>query len=321
MQFINIKKLLIGIIFIVTIIIIGYQFREVVPNPEVTSDFTEASTEVKEIIRTSCYDCHSNETKISFYNKIPFIAEMVRKDVTEGRAKLNFSEWDKYSEKEKKTILYNILTKVKKNIMPPKSYSFIHPEAEIDEKELAALETYIKGLDDDIDIKDSSVNELDFESDYNKWIDNQGKNKIVKNAPNGIEFPNDYRSWQVVSSSFRKDHNSLRVILGNDIAINAIKENKINPWPDGAILGKVVWNQRSDENWEAAVVPSTFIHAEFMFKDSNKYKDTKGWGWARWVDQELKPFGKDSNFSQSCIECHVPVKDRDYVFTTPSIFP
>ncbi|KAB8155004.1 cytochrome P460 [Kordia sp. TARA_039_SRF] len=321
MQFINMKKLLTGIILIVTIIIIGYQFIEVVPNPEVTSDFTEATTEVRKILRTSCYDCHSNETKISFYNKFPFVAEMVRKDVTKARAKLNFSEWDKYSEKEKKTILYNVLTKIKKNIMPPKSYSFIHREAEIDKKELAILETYIKGLDDDLGIKILESDELDFEGDYNNWIDNQGKKKTVKNAPNGIEFPYDYRNWQVVSSSFRKDHNSLRVILGNDIAINAIKENKINPWPDGAILGKVVWNQRSDENWEAAIVPSTFIHAEFMFKDSNKYKTTKGWGWARWVDQELKPFGKDANFSQSCIQCHTPVKDRDYIFTTPSIFP
>jgi len=315
----NMKKLMIGVILVASIIVVGYQFRDVVSNPPITSDFTEAPVEVREIIRTSCYDCHSNETKISFYNKLPIIAELVEKDVKEGRAKLNFSEWDKYSEKEKKTILYNILTKIKKNIMPPKGYSFIHPEAEISNQDLTAIETYIKGLDNSLGIKNSDKDEL--ESDYNNWINNQNKKKVVKNAPNGIEFPNDYRSWQVMSSSFRKDHNSLRVILCNDIAIKAINENKINPWPDGAILGKVVWNQRSDENWEAAIIPSSFIHAEFMFKDSKKFENTKGWGWARWVGEELAPFGENPSFTQSCIECHTPVKNRDYVFSTPSIFP
>ncbi|WP_166964569.1 cytochrome P460 family protein [Yeosuana marina] len=315
------KNVFKGIILVVLIIIIGYQFRDVVTNPPVTGDFTGAPAEVKTTIKNSCYDCHSNETELSFYNKLPFVAEMVRKDVEKGRKKVNFSEWDKYSEKERKTILYNILTKIKKNIMPPENYLLVHPQAKISESQLVAIEAYIKGLDKDMGIKESGKDKEEFEKDYTTWINNRNKKKTVKNAPNGIEFPEDYRNWSVVSSSFRKDHNSLRVILGNDIAIKAINENRTNPWPDGTILGKVVWNQRSDENWEAAIVPSTFIHAEFMFKDSEKYKETKGWGWARWVDQELTPFGKDSKFSQSCIECHTPVKGRDYVFTTPSIFP
>lgn len=309
------------VIVVLIVIVVIYQFTDVVTNPPVTSELTEVPAEVKEILKTSCYDCHSNETKLAFYNKFPIVAEMVKEDVVKGRSKLNFSEWDKYSEKEKKTILYNILTKIKKHIMPPRSYSFIHPKAEINSSELAAIEAYIKELDNDSGIKDSEKSQIEFEKDYGKWSNNQNKKKTVQKAPNGIEFPDDYRNWQVVSSSFRKDHNSLRIILGNDIAIKAINENNINPWPDGAVLGKIVWDQRSDENWEAAIVPSSFIHAEFMFKDSNKYKNTKGWGWARWVDQELTPFGENANFSQSCIECHLPVKDRDYVFTTPSIFP
>lgn len=317
----KINKLIIGIFIVLVVIIIGYQFNEIVPNPPVTKDFTEASAEVKDILKNSCYDCHSNETKISFYHKLPFIAGMVSKDVTDGRKKLNFSEWDKYSEKEKRTLLYNSLTKIKNNIMPTRSYLFMHPKAKIDKNKLAVLEAYFNGLDKNLDLKDSKENKLDYEKNYTNWIDNQGAKKRIKNAPNGIEFPQDYRSWQVVSSSFRKDNSTLRVILGNDIAIKAIKENNINPYPNGAILGKIVWNQRTDENWEAAIVPSTFYHAEFMFKDSEKYKTTKGWGWARWLGQDLKPFGEDANFTQSCIECHIPVKNRDHVFTSPSIFP
>jgi hypothetical protein len=317
----SMKKKLISVFLVLLIILIGYQFRDIVNNPPITSDFSDAPIEVKKTFRKSCYDCHSNETKISFYNKFPLIAELVKRDIETGRSKLNFSEWDKYSQKEKRTILYNILTKIKKKVMPPKNYLFMHPKAEITKKEVDNIELYIKTLEKEQTFKKSTVDHLEFEHQQNQWLENQTKDKVIQNAPNGIEFPYDYRNWQVISNSFRKDHNSLRVILGNDIAIKAIKDNMINPWPDGAILGKVVWNQRSDENWEAAIVPSTFIHVEFMFKDSKKYDTTKGWGWARWIGNDLQPFGQSFNFSQSCIECHIPVKDKDYVFSTPSIFP
>jgi hypothetical protein len=315
------KKTLMALIPILLLIIVGYQFKTVVENPPVTEDFVEAPDEVREILKNSCYDCHSNETELSFYNKLPIVTEIVKKDIEEARSRINFSEWDKYSEKDKKTILYNILTKIKQNIMPPQRYLYMHSEAEISKKDLETIEAYINNLDANDGHNNKGEDKVKYKKSYNSWIESKGKRRQIKDAPNGIQFPEDYKNWQVISSSFRKDHNSLRVILGNDIAIKAINESSINPWPDGAILGKVVWAQRSDENWEAAVVPSSFIHAEFMFKDSKKYKSTEGWGWARWVGQELIPYGEDSGFSQSCIECHLPVKNKDYVFTTPSIFP
>jgi hypothetical protein len=55
-----------------------------------------------------------------------------------------------------------------------------------------------------------------------------------------------------------------------------------------------------------------------MFKDSGKYSQSYGWGWARWVGLEQKPF----NFgTQVCTGCHTPVKNRNWVFTEPAIFP
>ena len=121
----KIKKIITGVFIILLLIIVIYQFREIVTNPPITGDITEVPLEVKAIIKNSCYSCHSNETKLSFFNKLPFVAEMVEKDVKKGRDKVNFSEWDKYSEKEKKTMWYNILTKIKNNIMPPEKL-FIH---------------------------------------------------------------------------------------------------------------------------------------------------------------------------------------------------
>lgn len=140
-------------------------------------------------------------------------------------------------------------------------------------------------------------------------------------APNGLTLPENYRDWRVIASSHRTDNNSLRIILGNDIAIDAARSGRTNPWPDRTILGKLVFKDRQDENWKAATVPGKFVHAEFMYKDSGKFADTGGWGWARWLGQEQKPYGKDASFSRECFGCHQPVKGRDYVFTTPIRLP
>lgn len=140
----------------------------------------------------------------------------------------------------------------------------------------------------------------------------------VAPAPNGIEFPADYVDWRVISVSHRTDHKSMRVILGNDAAIEAARAGKTNPWPDGAVLGKVVWKETQEKHWPTAIAPDAFIHAEFMFKDAKAYEGTGGWGYARWVGPELRAYGKDAGFSAECVACHTPVKSNDYVFTVPA---
>lgn len=143
----------------------------------------------------------------------------------------------------------------------------------------------------------------------------------VPPAPNGITLPQGYQDWPIVSSSHREDNKTLRVILGNDIAIAAARAGKTNPWPDGAILAKLVWKDSQHPQWEAATVPEAFVHAEFMIKDAEKWADTGGWGFARWKGLEQIPYGKDESFVQECFGCHTPVKDNDYVFTHPSQLP
>ena len=140
-------------------------------------------------------------------------------------------------------------------------------------------------------------------------------------APNGIEIPVGYKNWRLISSTHRTDNNSLRVILGNSAAIKAVQAGKTNPWPNGAILAKLVWKDRQLENWPAATVPGEFNHAEFMIKDSKKYPETGGWGFARWKGLELKPYGKDASFVQECAQCHKAASKNDNVFTIPALLP
>jgi hypothetical protein len=143
----------------------------------------------------------------------------------------------------------------------------------------------------------------------------------ISPAPNGIEIPENFKDWRVIGMSHREDNLTLRVILGNDIAIEAARTGNINPWPNGAILGKLVWKDTSHPVWEKATVPGKFVHAEFMFKDAGKYASTGGWGFARWKGAEQTPYGEDASFVQECYGCHLPVKEDDYVFTHPMLMP
>ena len=140
-------------------------------------------------------------------------------------------------------------------------------------------------------------------------------------APNGIHLPDGYKDWRVISSSHRTDNSTLRVILGNDIAIQAARSGRTSPWPDGSILAKLVWKDAVHEKWPTATVPDKFVHAEFMTKDAKKYSATGGWGFARWLGLEQQAYGKDAAFAQECYGCHLPVQKNDYVFTHPAIMP
>jgi hypothetical protein len=140
-------------------------------------------------------------------------------------------------------------------------------------------------------------------------------------APNGLTLPPGYRDWRVIAPSHRTDNNTLRVVVGNDVAVRAAREGRTNPWPDGAILAKVVWKDATHAVWPSAQVPGDFVHAEFMVKDAAKYPATGGWGFGRWLGMDQKPYGKDAQFVQECFGCHTPVKNNDWVFTHPAKMP
>lgn len=138
-------------------------------------------------------------------------------------------------------------------------------------------------------------------------------------APNGLKMPAGYEDWAVISLSHRTDNKTMRVILGNEVAVKAARSGQTNPWPDGSILAKVVWTQKSEDGWPSAITADALVHAEFMYKDSKRFSaNGTGWGWARWLGKERKPFGKDAGFEEECIRCHAPMQDRDWAFTVPA---
>ncbi|GAA5188720.1 cytochrome P460 family protein [Ferrimonas gelatinilytica] len=142
--------------------------------------------------------------------------------------------------------------------------------------------------------------------------------EAVPGPSHGIEYPQGWQQWGTIAVSQRTDNQTIRVILGNDIAVEAARSGQTRPWPAGAKLGKVVWKAAALEQWPAALGPEQFVHAEFMVKDPARFTDSGGWGWARWVGLEQTPFNQGNGI---CVDCHTPVKGQDWVFTKPASWP
>jgi hypothetical protein len=131
------------------------------------------------------------------------------------------------------------------------------------------------------------------------------------------KIPAGYRDWKLISVAHEEgDLNDLRAVLGNDIAVKAYREGKL-PFPDGAIIARLAWKHvPSEENNKAFGRDQSFVagdatNVQFMVKDSTKYAATGGWGFAQFNDG--KPV--DAAGLSGCYACHVPVKNRDFVFT------
>ncbi|MFA3782282.1 heme-binding domain-containing protein [Melioribacteraceae bacterium 4301-Me] len=118
-------------IYIIVIALIAIQFINVErTNPPVAAEI-KAPPDVKKILRNSCYDCHSNETKWPWYSYIAPISWLVEKDVKSGRKHLNFSEWEKLTTKKKDKKREEIWEQISKDEMPLDIYTYMHPNAKL----------------------------------------------------------------------------------------------------------------------------------------------------------------------------------------------
>ncbi|MGA6937956.1 MAG: cytochrome P460 family protein [Pseudolabrys sp.] len=142
----------------------------------------------------------------------------------------------------------------------------------------------------------------------------------------GITIPDGYRDWRLISVNHLAGAGGklkqVRAQLGNDIAIKAFREGKL-PFPDGTVIAALHWNEASSEENNKVLdigfpgvglqssVAQSAENVQFMVKDSKKYAETGGWGFADFKNG--KPGNEDLH--KTCFACHQPAKDRDYVFT------
>ncbi|MBM9589482.1 heme-binding domain-containing protein [Leptospira sp. 201903075] len=110
-------------------------------NPPITSEI-QTNAEVKDVLKRSCYDCHSNETVWPMYSYIFPASLLISHHVEEGRGELNFSEFGQLIERKQNKKIYEVWEQVEEGEMPPKDYLLLHPSAQLSEKDKEILKVW-----------------------------------------------------------------------------------------------------------------------------------------------------------------------------------
>ena len=113
-------------------------------NPPVETEIP-ASDAVREVLRRSCYDCHSNETKWPWYAHVAPTKFFVVDHVEEGRRHMNFSTWNAFGAKKRAKRLREIMEEIDEAEMPLPSYLRLHADAKLSSKEKDLLRIWSEG--------------------------------------------------------------------------------------------------------------------------------------------------------------------------------
>jgi len=146
-------------------------------------------------------------------------------------------------------------------------------------------------------------------------------------VPGGLSFSEfrGYESWEAISMS--RNERLVDVILGNPVMIDAYRAGfpgNGKPVPDGAKMAKIHWTPRQNEFLPETTVPGKLLNVDFMVKDSKRFVDSGGWGYAVFdydaASDTFKPGTLASkppqgNDAKCGFVCHLRAKTRDYVFT------
>ena len=158
-------------------------------------------------------------------------------------------------------------------------------------------------------------------------ISADGEDKYDLKVSGGLAFSEfrGYESWQTISIS--QNEKAMAVILGNSAMIHAYEAGMPGngkPFPDGARMAKIHWIPTKSEYPGNPSVPATQHDVDFMVKDSKRFADSGGWGYAVFLydaasdtfrpgtTENVPPQGNDAKCG---FACHTVVKSRDYVFT------
>jgi hypothetical protein len=153
--------------------------------------------------------------------------------------------------------------------------------------------------------------------------------KYSLQVPGGLAFSEfkGYEDWQTVSVS-KTDH-AFALILANPTMIEAYRAGAPGngkPFPDGSKMAKIHWKPQG--NAEApdpsTAVPGTLQNVDFMEKDSKRFADSGGWGYAAFEYDAAKDAFRPADTNDAppqehdakCgFACHTIVQAKDYVFT------
>jgi mono/diheme cytochrome c family protein len=136
-----VKKIAIALL----VIFVGMQFFRPEKN-QAEGDYvaafiaeTQPSPEVKGILKTACFDCHSANTEYPWYNNVAPVSYWLAEHIKDGKKHLDFSDWANYTDKKKDHKLEEVVEEVKKGEMPLNEYTWTHADARLTQEQITAL--------------------------------------------------------------------------------------------------------------------------------------------------------------------------------------
>ena len=143
-----------GIVLLVAFV--GIQFvptkrnlSDSVPNTDFMA-VNDVPKNVREELKVSCYNCHSNNTEYPWYNKIQPAAWYLEGHIEEAKAELNFNEWASLSDRRKKSKLRSIINQIEDDEMPMDSYTMIHRDAILSASDKSAIIGFMQRMKDSL---------------------------------------------------------------------------------------------------------------------------------------------------------------------------
>jgi hypothetical protein len=112
-------------------------------NPPVVGDLG-APPEVASILRRSCYDCHSNETRWTWTSRLAPVSWVVVHDVDEARQVLNLSQWTQMPPKRQAIAPQKMLDKIETGVMPLPRYLWLHPQARLSAEDIDTIRHWVE---------------------------------------------------------------------------------------------------------------------------------------------------------------------------------
>ena len=142
------KKILIGVLVFLVVIQFIRPARnisnEATPN-EIGLKYT-VPDEVRAILKHSCYDCHSNNTKYPWYADVQPVGWWLQWNISDGKEHLNFSEFSTYTVKKARHRFEDIEDAATNGWMPLSSYTWLHEGTKLNPEQAKILATWAAGL-------------------------------------------------------------------------------------------------------------------------------------------------------------------------------
>jgi len=145
-----------GVLIVLFIALAGMQFIPANSNQDTSTpsaDFIKTfdpPIEVALILKKSCYDCHSNNTRYPWYGHIQPVKWYLEKHVSGGKSELNFNEFASWSLRKQRNKLESMIHQIEQDEMPLTSYTWMHADAQISPEKNSLIVGYLTTLHDNL---------------------------------------------------------------------------------------------------------------------------------------------------------------------------